>query len=255
MNINVNGQMKNLWNVGIAFNINSKENDFYEPRVAGRTFKRPYYNQPAFWIYTNSAKKYSLGLDGSYTAMPEYKAKGFDVQFSQQFRFNNKLTVSNALNLEYKNRNIGFATMAGDSSIFGLRRRNTVENIFNVKYNFTNKMGLSFRARHYWSKVNYSRFFNLQDDGDLKNVSAISSNPNSSVNYFNIDMVYTWQFAQGSFINLVWKDAASTFGNNTQERYFKNFANTWREPQSNSFSFRIIYYLDYLDLKGKMRNR
>ena len=169
--------------------------------------------------------------------------------FNEQFRFNKKLTISNALNLEYKDRNIGFATMAGDSSIFGLRKRHTVENIFNIKYNFTNKMGLSFRARHYWSKVKYNEFFNLENDGSLKNLTATSSNPNSNVNYFNIDMVYTWQFSQGSFINLVWKDAASTFSNNVHDRYFKNFGNTWSESQANSFSFRIIYYLDYLTLR------
>lgn len=251
VNVNVNGQMKNLWNVGIAYNAYSKENDFYEPRIPGKVFKRPFYNKPVFWIFTNSAKKYSLGIDAGFTNMPEYKAMGFDIYFNQQFRFNNKLTISNNANLEYKNRNIGFATLENDSSIFGLRKRNTVENIFTVKYNFTNKMGLSFRARHYWSKVDYSEFFNLEDDGNLKSVTSISGNPNSNVNYFNIDMVYTWQFAQGSFINLVWKDAASISGNNVNERYFKNFSNTWSEPQSNSFSFRIIYYLDYLSLKSK----
>ena len=251
MNTNINGQLKNLWNVGIALNLYGKENDFYEPRISGKVFKRPGYIKPAFWIYTNSAKKYSLGLEAGYSDMPEYKAKGFDLQFNQQYRFNNKLTISNTANLEYKNRNIGFAAIEGDSSIFGLRRRHTVENIFNIKYNFTNKMGLSFRARHYWSKVNYSEFFSLEKDGNLKSAAFISNNPNSNVNYFNIDMVYTWQFAQGSFINLVWKDAASTWGNNVNDRYFKNFANTWSEPQSNSFSFRIIYYLDYLSLKGK----
>jgi hypothetical protein len=251
LNANINGQLKNLWYVGIAFNFYGKENDFYEPRVAGKVFKRPQYNRPSFWFYTNPAKKYSLGMETSYTDMPEYKAKGFDLQFNQQFRFNNKLTLSNIANLEYKNRNIGFATMEGDSSIFGLRTRHTVENIFNIKYNFTNKMGITFRARHYWSKVNYQEFFNLENDGSLKTPASLLNDPNSNVNYFNIDMVYTWQFAQGSFINIVWKDAASTASNNVNDRYFKNFSNTWSAPQSNSFSFRIIYYLDYLSLRRK----
>lgn len=251
VNTNINGQLKNLWNVGVAFNAYGKENDFYEPRVAGKIFRRPYYSRPAFWLYTNTAKKYSLSTEASYTAMPVYKARGFDLAFTQQFRFTKQLTLSNEANLEYKNRDIGFATMQGDSSIFGLRKRHTVENIFNVKYNFNNKMGITFRARHYWSKVNYSAFFNLENDGSLKSTPAVADNPNYNVNYFNIDMVYTWQFAQGSFINIVWKDAASTLGNNVQDRYFKNFKNTWKEPQLNSVSFRIIYYLDYLSLQHK----
>ncbi len=164
INANVNGQLKNLWYAGIAFNYNGKENDFYEPRVAGKVFKRPEYIRPEVWVNTNSAKKYSLGIDASYTGMSEYKSRGFSLQFSQQFRFNNKLTISNTSNIEYKNRDIGFATLVKDSSIIGLRRRNTVENIFNIKYNFTNRMGLSFRARHYWSKVNYTQLFNLENN-------------------------------------------------------------------------------------------
>lgn len=250
LNTNINGQLKNLWYVGVAYNFYSKENDFYEPRVAGKVFKRPLYNKPAFWFYTNSAKKYSLSLNAAYFAMPEYKAKGVELQFNQQFRFNNQLTISTANNFEYKNRDIGFAMLDGDSSIFGLRTRHTDENILNIKYNFTNKMGITLRARHYWSKVNYGQMFNLENDGSLKNAVTVSGNPNSNVNYFNIDMVYTWQFARGSFINIVWKDAASTWGNNVIDRYFKNFINTWSEPQSNSLSLRIIYYLDYLSLKG-----
>ena len=249
VNVNVNGRMKNLWHVGIAYNIYSSENDFYEPRVTGRTFRRPNYSKPAFWIYTNQAKKYSLGIEASYSNMRYYKAKGFDMTFNQQYRFNNRLTISNALNLEYKNRNIGFAMLVNDSSILGLRKRHTVENIFNIKYNFSNKMGLTFRARHYWSKVNYSELFNLENDGNLNSIVSASTNPNSNANFFNIDMVYTWQFAQGSFINLVWKDNASAFGDNVTDRYFKNFKNTWSRPQSNSFSLRVIYYLDYLMLK------
>lgn len=251
MNTNINGQLKNLWQVGIAFNLYGKENDFYEPRLPGKFFKRPAYTKPSFWINTNFAKKYALGIEAGYTNMPAYRAKGFDLQFNQQFRFNNKFTISNSANIEYVNRNIGFATVEADSSIFGLRKRNTVENTFNIKYNFTNKMGLTLRARHYWSTVNYTEFFNLENDGSVKSIARVSNDPNSNVNYFNIDMVYTWQFALGSFINIVWKDAASTFDNQVQQHYLKNFAHTWAEPQSNSLSFRIIYYLDYLSLHGK----
>ncbi len=128
---NINGQLKNLWKVGVQFDVYGKENDFYEPRIAGKVFKRPYYIKPGFWIYTNSAKKYSAGIQADFVKMPAYNANGTDLSFNQQFRFNNKLTISNTSIFEFKNRDIGFATAENDSSIFGLRHRNTVENIFN----------------------------------------------------------------------------------------------------------------------------
>jgi len=250
-NTNVNGTLKNLWDVIIQLSVNGNEYDFYEPRIAGKVFKRPYYYSPAFGVSTNSAKKYSLYINAALTRMPDYNTNGLDLTFSQQFRFNKKLTISNSATLEFKNRDLGFATIENNNSIFGLRNRRTVENIFNIKYNFNNKMGLSFRARHYWSKVNYIKYFNLQDNGLLVSRSNILNEPNYNVNFFNIDMVYTWQFAQGSFINLVWKDAASVYNNSVHQQYFKNFQNTWKEPQANSLSLRVIYYLDYLSLKKK----
>jgi hypothetical protein len=40
--VNVNGQLKSLWYVGIFTNINPEQNDFYEPRLA-----KWYLNVPA----------------------------------------------------------------------------------------------------------------------------------------------------------------------------------------------------------------
>ena len=112
-------------------------------------------------------------------------------------------------------------------------------------------MGLSFRARHYWSKVENQRFFNLNQDGGLTPIAGVNRNVDFNVNYFNIDMVYTWQFALGSFVNVVWKNAIGTFDRNVGTGYFKNAGNTLEAPQLNSLSLRVIYFLDYLSIKKK----
>lgn len=64
-------------------------------------------------------------------------------------------------------------------------------------------------------------------------------------------MVYTWEFAPGSFINVVWKNAVYDFDNAVERNYFKNISNTLESDQNNNISFKIIYFLDYLQLKGK----
>jgi hypothetical protein len=135
--------------------------------------------------------------------------------------------------------------------IIALRKRNTVENIFTIKYNFNNKMGLSFRARHYWGMVDNRQFFNLNKDGYVTQVAATYPSANYNVNYFNIDMVYTWQFALGSFVNIVWKNSIETYDQDISQAYFKNAGNTFHAPQLNSLSVRVIYFLDYLSLKKK----
>lgn len=106
--------------------------------------------------------------------------------------------------------------------IFARRTVNTVENILSAKYNFTNKTGITFRTRHYLSTVDNKDFLTLQNDGKLKANTTFNKNTNRNVNIFNIDMVYTWQFAPGSFVNIVWKNAAFDSNNLLETNYFKN---------------------------------
>lgn len=252
-NTNLNGQLKNLWWFGTNLNYNPAQNDFYEPRVADKVFRRPASWGGGGWMETNRAKKYSMGLELFTRLVKEYDGKGYDIGMNHQFRFNKKLTISTNTNVNYRFNNLGFATLfAADSIIFAVRDRQTVENILNIKYNFTNMMGLTFRARHYWSEVENNDFYSLQKDGGLKPIpGGINRNVDFNVNYFNIDMVFTWQFALGSFVNIVWKDAISNFTRDTRNNYFKNFGETLRTDQLNSLSVRVIYFLDYLNLKKK----
>ena len=249
--MNVNGQLKNLWYFGLFTNVRTQQNDFYEPRKTGWVFKRPAGFAYGFWFESNRAKKYSVSTEVDISQSHQYAFKGYEIFFRQQFRFNKKITVSASTNLTLYTNDLGYATIRTDSVYFALRKRNAVENIFNVKYNFNNKMGISFRARHYWSKVDNGQFYNLSKTGVLSPVSANYTDANYNVNYFNIDMVYTWQFALGSFVNIVWKNSIGSFDQNVRDPYFKNLGNTLTAPQLNSLSLRIIYFLDYLSLKKK----
>ena len=252
-NINANSQLKNLWFVGFNINFSPEQNDFFEPRINGKVFKRPGARGMGLWVETNEAKKYSTNFEFFTRTFNQYKSSFNEISVRHNYRFNKKLTLSLNSSVLIFSNNLGYATMFNtDSIIFALRKRNTVENIFNAKYNFNNKMGLAFRARHYWSKVANNEFFSLRKDGYLNPiVGGISRNVDFNVNYFNIDMVYTWQFALGSFINVVWKDAISTFNRDVNTSYFKNFGNTINADQQNSLSIRVIYFLDYLNLKKK----
>jgi hypothetical protein len=64
--------------------------------------------------------------------------------------------------------------------------------------------------------------------------------------------VYTWQFAQGSFITVVWKDISENFSRSFEKGYFKNVSNTINLPQFSSLSVRVIYFLDYLSVRKKL---
>ena len=146
---------------------------------------------------------------------------------------------------------MGYAWSDPTEIIFGRRKVNTFENILGAKYNFNNMMGITLRVRHYYSSVYNKEFFTLQQDGLLKPNSSFNQNVDQNANFFNVDMVYTWQFAPGSFINVVWKNAVFDYTDIVEESYIKNLGNTMEADQNNNISLKVIYFLDYLQLKKK----
>lgn len=258
MNINGNAQLKSLWSIGANVWFNPKSNDFYEPRMNtsdNYVFKRPANLGVGFWIYTNESKKYSSGVEWYFACRPSLKGFGHSLSVSNQYRFNNKLTINLKNFLDITNNGIGFAfkdsTINSNGNLLphiGLRQGAVIENTFLIKYNFSNKMGLTFRTRHYWSKVSYEDIKQLQKDGSTIESNSLKTG-NINFNAFNVDMTYTWQFALGSFINFNWKDAAKF--DEQEANYFNNFNKVLTSPQNNNFSIKIIYFLDYLSLKRK----
>ncbi|MBC7851579.1 MAG: carbohydrate binding family 9 domain-containing protein [Chitinophagaceae bacterium] len=252
--VNANAQTKKLSWVGVNARFTGVQNDFYEPRLTGYHFRRGATVQLGTWYESNGAKKYSF-----FTELYGFKSINFYDQFvvdfalGQNYRFNQQFSVSYRIGWSPRYNGIGFATIDSDRDkiIFGRRKVNTIENVLSFKYNFTNKMGLTFRARHYMSSVHNRAYYWLQNSGKLTVDNYFTGNADRNVNFFNIDMVYTWQFAPGSFLNIVWKDAAAYQHDEVERNYFKNFERTFNSDQNNNLSIKVIYFLDYLQLKRK----
>lgn len=250
---NLNAQTKKLLWFGLMLNYRPHENDFYEPRKTGYMYTRGKSVTFGGWVESNQAKKYFFTVEAFERAFLHfYNLNGLDLYINQTYRFNSKLSVSHQLGLEPRPRSIGFTTIADDNTIvMALRKVKTINNVLNIKYSFNNKMWLTFRARHYSSVVHNKSFFTLQTDGSLAPRVKLADPLNRNVNYFNVDMVYTWQFAPGSFLNAVWKNATFHGSNIVDDRYFDNLQNTLQADQNNNLSLKVIYFLDYLQLKKK----
>ena len=255
-NVNINGQTKKLWWVGSNINWRYNANDFYEPRIAGRVWRNKGRLNAGIWWESNSAKKLSWGGE-FFTGKGGYFGRTFINPFiSGKIRFSSKFSIDHTLSLNIAENDAGWAAILPDAMnrgalydtvIFSRRQLRVTENRLGAKYNFTNKMGITLRARHYFSKVNPQQFYELGTDGYLKTATTpFTKNVNQNYNYFTVDMVYTWQFAQGSFVYFVWKDISESFSRNFENNYFTNFNKTINNPQSNSLSVRVIYFLDYL---------
>ncbi|MCC2546959.1 carbohydrate binding family 9 domain-containing protein [Hymenobacter sp. BT175] len=252
---------KSFLTVGGNLNYSPKSDDYFEPRmnpIRGNYYVRVPGNLGLSGFVSSDYRK-KLALDVSvsgrwFAADGDRTGRaGYGLNISPRYRVNNKLNFRYSFDWNQSLNQIGFAGgFVGanrDTTLLGRRQVNTVVNTVSGAYTFNNRMSFTIRTRHYSSNVQYRDFFRLLADG--REVPQASGNRNTTFNAFNIDAVYSWWFAPGSQISVVWKNVGSTFLNAEQATplYFENLNNTINTPHNNSVSIKVLYYLDYLDVR------
>lgn len=238
--------------------------DYYEPRVAGRKYLYPTNNNYGFNINSDSRKRFQVGVYTNFRNWSENGRYRWNWTVAPGFRVNNKLNFRLEMSTYNFINDVGFADtqtkdvidpVSGETTqveeiIFGRRDNITVENVLNTGYTFNKNMSLTFRLRHYWSKVAYSQYNLLLEDGGL-GPTDYAGNRDGNYNAFNIDMVYRWRFAPGSDLFLIWKNAVYGYEDVASPNYYRNLDRVFDAPQSNSLSLKVVYYLDYATLMKK----
>lgn len=249
VNVNLNGQLKNLWYPGVWVGYSAPGNDFYEPRKSGRFFRTPSSIGPEVWLNTNSAKKFFSSFDLNVNFKGMFNGRSYFAYVGNRYRFNDRLSVSLDVSYNESKNEPGFADFEGDDVIFSRRNRKTFDNNLGVKYNFNKNTGIILNVRHYWSTVKAKQFYALKETGGLSPNDTYTGNVDYNVNIFTVDMVFSWQFAPGSFMYIVWKNNTQYF--EQADSYFVNLNKTLGAAQNNNLSLKLIYYLDYLKLRKK----
>ncbi|MFK7936412.1 MAG: DUF5916 domain-containing protein, partial [Saprospiraceae bacterium] len=224
--------------------------DYFEPRTEGRYYRMPKNRNFGTWFGSDRRKKFAFSAFTNYRTFDEEGRKRWNWEISPRYRFNDKFNVEFEIGNYRDFNDIGYVnTEENGDIIFGRRDVNTVINSIEANYNFSSKMALVLRGRHYWSKVEYNQFNLLEQDGTLGETAYFNLEDNDqSFNAFTIDMIYRWRFAPGSDIFLVWKNSVFGGDNLVNINYFENTRKLFNNPQSNSLSLKVIYYLDYLDV-------
>jgi hypothetical protein len=259
METGVWGKFKNQWWANVWQYLSPASSyDFFEPRAAGKQFRRPEMYITGSNMGTDSRKQLYWYNHISYGVRPETGFSRLRFIMEPRYRVNNKLSFSLFSHYYIEKNDLGYANANNSDGdiIFGKRDRTTLENTFSTKYTFNPKSNLTFRARHYASKVVYNQFYKLKDDGDLS-PRAWGSNQDRNYNFFNIDMIYTWQFAPGSFVNVIWKNSIFKGEGGVEtirdEDYFSNVQKTFNTPATNDLTVKVIYFLDYQDIQHRFK--
>ncbi|MGV3539191.1 MAG: DUF5916 domain-containing protein [Rufibacter sp.] len=237
--------------------------DFFEPRsyqngVPNRKFRDPAGAEVNGYYSTDYRKKFALDINGGFYHSPEYDQLNTWAGFSPRMRVNDKLQLVYNVNYSRDLRDYGYAGHGQQDSIFfGNRTVHTVNNTLTGTYIFNARTALNLNMRHYWSSATFHEYFLLQHDGNLTNLEYVPASPSAddrNFNAFNIDLVYSWRFAPGSEVSVVWKNAIYDSLIPDQNNYFMNLRNTLQAKQLNSFSVKILYYLDYQEIKRAFKS-
>jgi hypothetical protein len=217
--------------------------DYYEPRVAGWFYTFPKVYQTGIYFSSDYRKTLAIDAGSNFRWLDEKNRNRIDFYFSPRLKLSKKFLLVYAYSYALANNQRGWVSNDDVNINFGKRDVKEISNNLNLSYVFTNKISFSLNARHYWSGGRYSQYYLLQKDGSMQNISD-NLNADFDFNAWTLDGVFSWQFAPGSFLtlackNLVYKDDAVLPFN-----YVDNFNATFKEPLANSFSMKVLYYLD-----------
>ncbi|MEL0642775.1 DUF5916 domain-containing protein [Olleya sp. Ti.3.14] len=263
---NFDAQTKTLHNLGINGNWNfGKQYDYFEPRNGFDSyFVTENYAQFNMYISSNYNLFFALDANLGYARFFNDDRKNFNniwFGLNPRFKFNDKFLM--VLGFDYDNYTAdrGYVNGQGvnDEIIFGQRDRIDMTASISGSYNFNSFNALTLSFRNYLSTVTYDdSMYTLQSDGSLNrsdiytkdNISSDSDfDPDINFNTWNLDLSYTWQFAPGSQLTALYRNQIFNFSNNSEAGFFDSTEDLFKQEQRNTFSLRMVYFIDYNDLK------
>jgi hypothetical protein len=257
LDVNTSNKKNDYYGYGINFRP-IKTSDFYEPRSDNemKFIIQPEFVNPWFYLSTNYNRKFAVDFNPAFAIVNGKDRYNINTSITPRYRFSDKFSLSYSFSYGYQNNNIGWAAFDTNSNtIFARRNRTTYSNTVQGKYSINNVMNFNLSIRHYWSYAIANKFYTLQDDGNLE-VNSYSTNQDRYYNSWNLDLSYSWWFAPGSQISVLYRNSSTFYpdGDFSQD-YGQNFKNLFRpESLNNVLSISIRYFIDYNHAKHWFSN-
>nr|WP_314864547.1 DUF5916 domain-containing protein [uncultured Flavobacterium sp.] len=255
MNVNLNSMTKKNNYYGGGFNARPiKTYDFYEPRTQNqsRFLKIPEVINAYFFYSSNYNNRFAFEFNPSYGIANEKGRIGYGLSISPRYRFSDHFSLNFNFDFSQQNNNIGYV---GDNSIsneifMGRRDRSTYINTLQGKFTINSDMNFNLSLRHYLSYATYNQYYSLQNDGSIVPTSNYTENSNSNFNAWNLDVSYSWWFAPGSQVSILYRNNAALFENEFKSDLGSNFQKVIDQNNLNHvFSISVRYFIDYNSLK------
>jgi hypothetical protein len=225
--------------------------DFYEPRVYGRYVYIPKSVIGYATYYSNDNRAFHYDIELAAEKFDEDNRNTYKVFGGLKYRFSDRFSLSYNFQYTRKVNDRGWVGFDNNDIIFAERNREIVDHYFTGKYSITNKMTLNLIARYYWSYAENHEFLTLEDDGGLTPNLTYSKNKNRNFNSWNFDFSYSWWFAPGSELSILYRNYALESTNLVQKNTITNLENVFDTNLTSILSVSLRYYIDYNSLKRK----
>ena len=261
INFQINSSTKKNLSLGMGLNVNPLETyDYYESRTADRYLITPAKINMSLYISTDYNKSFAVDFNPSYQIYNEEGRNSYGFAFGPRYRFNDKISINYNFNFYRDNNDKGFIDRLKDdldpvtpaTIIYANRNVITYANSFSGKYSLNSKMSFNLSLRHYWSYAENKNILSLQQNGRLADYTGYTVNKNSSFYSWNTDLSYSWWFAPGSQISVLYRNNAGAFERDINKDFRNNVTNLLNnDALSHVFSISVRYFIDYNQVKNK----
>lgn len=223
--------------------------DFYFPGIDGRFNYNPKYIDFKSIISSNRNRKYSFDFTGDFIKHDQPGRKSYTLSLGQEYRFNDKFYLRYGVRGIRDRNDIGLVDYDNNDIIYARRDINTLEHQITGKYSINNVMNFNLKVRYYWAHAINNKFLTLRDDGYFDDNSTYNYNANINQNIWNFDLSYTWWFAPGSLISVLYRNNSSLLESTFNTNLNDNFRNVISNNPNNTISISFRYYIDYNQAK------
>ena len=255
VNLNINSMTKKNNFFGGGFNTRPiKTYDFYEPRTQNqsRFLEIPEVINAYIYYSSNYNNRFAIEINPSYGIANEKGRIGYGLSISPRYRFSDQFSLNYSIDFSQQINNLGYVgeNIFANEIFMGRRDRTTYINSIQGKFTINSDMNFNLSLRHYLSYATYNQYYNLQNDGTLKPTSNFTQNSNSNFNAWNLDLSYSWWFAPGSQISILYRNNAALFENEFKRDLGTNIRNVIdKNALDHVFSVSVRYFIDYNSFK------
>lgn len=236
----------------LLFQINPLDRfDFYEPRAFGSYVYKPKSAIGYIQFYSNENKPFHYEIELAGENFDEKNRAIYKMFGGTKYRFNDKFSLQHNFQYTRMTNDRGWVGTDNSDIIFGERNREILQNDLVGKYSLTNKMNINLTARYYWSYSKNHNFFTLENNGYLIENNNYSLNKDRNFNSWNFDLSYSWWFAPGSELSVLYRNYALERSSLVEKNINSNLKTIFNGNLTNIFSVSLRYFIDYNSLKAK----